>query len=157
MPLAFGVLPLSCLCFLSTSCVSHCDLPFLCGGLLAACCLCLRLRLYPIHPSLAMQGVVSTNEGKVVRAFHRFTLVDQAGAGRDMTKGRTRDAGAVKISCARQVWPKHTWLRPRFASSALPHLCAAAKNAACSNMSLPQCSARPAFGPTLFGRLKPLT
>ncbi|PNW84405.1 hypothetical protein CHLRE_03g144284v5 [Chlamydomonas reinhardtii] len=48
------------------------------------------------------QGVVSTTEGKVVRAFHRFTLVDQTGQGRDLTKGRTRDAGAVKISCARQ-------------------------------------------------------
>lgn len=48
------------------------------------------------------QGVVNTSEGKVVRAFHRFTLVDQTGQGRDLTKGRTRDAGAVKISCARQ-------------------------------------------------------
>eukprot|EP00798_Chlamydomonas_sp_ICE-L_P022692 gene22692-29846_t len=48
------------------------------------------------------QGIVSTTEGKVVRAFHRFTLVDQTGQGRDLTKGRTRDAGAVKISCARQ-------------------------------------------------------
>jgi hypothetical protein len=45
---------------------------------------------------------VNTNEGKVVRAFHRFTLVDQTGQGRDLTKGRTREAGAVKISCARQ-------------------------------------------------------
>lgn len=44
------------------------------------------------------QGVVNTSEGKVVRAFHRFTLVDQTGGGRDLTKGRTRDAGAVKIS-----------------------------------------------------------
>ena len=26
-----------------------------------------------------VQGVVSTNDGKVVRAFHRFTLVDQTG------------------------------------------------------------------------------
>lgn len=48
------------------------------------------------------QGVVNTNEGKVVRAFHRFTLVDQLSQGRDLTKGRTREAGAVKISCARQ-------------------------------------------------------
>ncbi len=48
------------------------------------------------------QGIVNTSEGKVVRAFHRFTLVDQTGQGRDLTKGRTRDAGAVKISCARQ-------------------------------------------------------
>jgi len=47
-------------------------------------------------------GVVNTTEGKVVRAFHRFTLVDQTGQGRDLTKGRTREAGAVKISCARQ-------------------------------------------------------
>ncbi|KAF5834295.1 hypothetical protein DUNSADRAFT_9118 [Dunaliella salina] len=49
------------------------------------------------------QGVVNTSDGKVVRAFHRFTLVDQTGQGRDLTKGRTRDAGAVKISCARQM------------------------------------------------------
>eukprot|EP00798_Chlamydomonas_sp_ICE-L_P005005 gene5005-34789_t len=48
------------------------------------------------------QGMVNTSEGKVVRAFHCFTLVDQTGQGRDLTKGRTRDAGAVKISCARQ-------------------------------------------------------
>lgn len=49
------------------------------------------------------QGVVNTSEGRVVRAFHRFTLVDQTGGGRDLTKGRRRDQGAVKISCARQV------------------------------------------------------
>jgi speckle-type POZ protein len=52
------------------------------------------------------QGVVNTSEGKVVRAFHRFTLVNQnntSGDGNgDLTKGRTREAGAVKISCARQ-------------------------------------------------------
>jgi len=49
---------------------------------------------------------VNTYEGKVVRAFHRFTLVDQCPkegeAPRHMTKGRRRDQGAVKISCARQ-------------------------------------------------------
>ena len=49
------------------------------------------------------QGVVNTSEGRVVRAFHRFTLVDQKGQGRELTKGRRRDQGAVKISCARQV------------------------------------------------------
>jgi speckle-type POZ protein len=48
------------------------------------------------------QGVVSTSEGRVVRAFHRFTLVDQTGRGQDVSKGRRRDQGAVKISCARQ-------------------------------------------------------
>lgn len=48
------------------------------------------------------QGVVNTSEGRVVRAFHRFTLVDQSGRGQDVTKGRRRDQGAVKISCARQ-------------------------------------------------------
>ena len=37
------------------------------------------------------QGVVNTSEGRVVRAFHRFTLVDQSGGGRDLTKGRRRD------------------------------------------------------------------
>jgi speckle-type POZ protein len=50
----------------------------------------------------APQGVVSTSEGRVVRAFHRFTLVDQSGRGGDVAKGRRRDQGAVKISCARQ-------------------------------------------------------
>ena len=54
-----------------------------------------------IGESDAPQGVVSTSDGRVVRAFHRFTLVDQAGGGRDLTKGRRRDQGAVKISCAR--------------------------------------------------------
>jgi hypothetical protein len=47
------------------------------------------------------QGVINTSDGKVVRAFHRFTLVDQK-SGRDITKGRQRQDGAVKISCARQ-------------------------------------------------------
>jgi hypothetical protein len=47
------------------------------------------------------QGVINTSEGKVVRAFHRFTLVDQK-SGRDIMKGRQRADGAVKISCARQ-------------------------------------------------------
>jgi hypothetical protein len=47
------------------------------------------------------QGVINTSDGKVVRAFHRFTLVDQKN-GRDVTKGRQRADGAVKISCARQ-------------------------------------------------------
>ncbi len=47
-------------------------------------------------------GVVQTSEGHVVRAFHHFTLVDQSGRGRDITKGRRREQGAVKISCARQ-------------------------------------------------------
>lgn len=50
----------------------------------------------------APQGVVSTSDGRVVRAFHRFTLVDQTRRGQDVTKGRRRDQGAVKISCARQ-------------------------------------------------------
>ncbi len=44
---------------------------------------------------------------QVVRAFHRFTLVDQnprdGEPPRHLTKGRRRDQGAVKISCARQV------------------------------------------------------
>lgn len=48
------------------------------------------------------QGVVSTSEGRVVRAFHRFTLVDQTNRNLDVSKGRRRDQGAVKISCARQ-------------------------------------------------------
>lgn len=59
-----------------------------------------------IGESDAPQGVVNTSDGRVVRAFHRFTLVDQTGQGRDLTKGRRRDQvneqGAVKISCARQ-------------------------------------------------------
>ena len=49
------------------------------------------------------QGVVTSVNGRVVRAFHRFTLVDQSAEGaRHITKGRQRDQGAVKISCARQ-------------------------------------------------------
>ena len=49
------------------------------------------------------QGVVTSVNGRVVRAFHRFTLVDQSENGnRHVTKGRQRDQGAVKISCARQ-------------------------------------------------------
>ena len=48
------------------------------------------------------QGVVQSGSGRVVRAFHRFTLVDQSGNGRHITKGRQREQGAVKISCARQ-------------------------------------------------------
>ena len=49
------------------------------------------------------QGVVTSVNGRVVRAFHRFTLVDQSADGaRHITKGRQRDQGAVKISCARQ-------------------------------------------------------
>jgi len=47
-------------------------------------------------------GVVQSSAGRVVRAFHRFTLVDQSGYGRHITKGRQREQGAVKISCARQ-------------------------------------------------------
>ena len=47
-------------------------------------------------------GVVQSSSGRVVRAFHRFTLVDQSGNGRHITKGRQREQGAVKISCARQ-------------------------------------------------------
>lgn len=49
------------------------------------------------------QGVVNTSDGRVVRAFHRFTLVDQSNRGRCVAKGRRREQGAVKISCARQV------------------------------------------------------
>lgn len=55
-----------------------------------------------IGESESPQGVVSTSEGRVVRAFHRFTLVDQSNRGQDVSKGRRRDQGAVKISCARQ-------------------------------------------------------
>jgi len=35
--------------------------------------------------------------------WRRVGAMLRAGQGRDLTKGRTRDAGAVKISCARQV------------------------------------------------------
>ncbi|CAL8465476.1 g5012 [Coccomyxa elongata] len=55
-----------------------------------------------IGESDSPQGVVNTSDGRVVRAFHRFTLVDQSGGGRDLMKGRSRQQGAVKISCARQ-------------------------------------------------------
>ena len=42
--------------------------------------------------------MTQSSNGKVVRAFHLFTLVDQSGNGRDITKGRQREQGAVKIS-----------------------------------------------------------
>ena len=51
---------------------------------------------------------MNTSDGRVVRAFHRFTLVDQRGGGHDLSKGRSRQQGAVKISCARQVRYKST-------------------------------------------------
>ena len=50
------------------------------------------------------QGVVNTSDGRVVRAFHRFTLVDQTGQGRDLTKGRRRD------QVNEQVLPSPTFL-----------------------------------------------
>ena len=52
----------------------------------------------------APQGVVNTSDGRVVRAFHRFTLVDQTGQGRDLTKGRRRD------QVNEQVLPPPTYL-----------------------------------------------
>ena len=52
----------------------------------------------------APQGVVNTSDGRVVRAFHRFTLVDQTGQGRDLTKGRRRD------QVNEQVLPSPTFL-----------------------------------------------
>eukprot|EP00210_Caulerpa_lentillifera_P001309 g1260.t1 len=54
-----------------------------------------------IGESSSPQGVVNTSEGKVVRAFHKFTLVNQTGLEENFSKGRAREAGAVKISCAR--------------------------------------------------------
>ncbi len=56
----------------------------------------------PAGESDSPQGVVNTSDGRVVRAFHRFTLVDQSGQWRDLMKGRSRAQGAVKISFARQ-------------------------------------------------------
>ena len=48
---------------------------------------------------------MNTSEGRVVRAFHRFTLVDQSGGGRDLTKGRRRDqVGAVLSGNALAGW-----------------------------------------------------
>ena len=41
---------------------------------------------------------MNTSEGRVVRAFHRFTLVDQSGGGRDLTKGRRRDQVGTVLS-----------------------------------------------------------
>ena len=74
------------------------------------------------------QGVVSTSEGRVVRAFHRFTLVDQSNRGQDVSKGRRRDQGAVKISCARQdpnaryaTWPCWMLLTALVAARPLTH------------------------------------
>lgn len=50
-----------------------------------------QLPTVAVGESDAPQGVVNTSDGRVVRAFHRFTLVDQTGQGRDLTKGRRRD------------------------------------------------------------------
>eukprot|EP01024_Parvocaulis_polyphysoides_P017048 TRINITY_DN17539_c0_g1_i3.p2 TRINITY_DN17539_c0_g1~~TRINITY_DN17539_c0_g1_i3.p2 ORF type:complete len:336 (-),score=46.80 TRINITY_DN17539_c0_g1_i3:284-1291(-) len=47
------------------------------------------------------QGIVNASDGKVVRAFHKFMLVDQSGREAHLEKGRRREDGAVKISCAR--------------------------------------------------------
>ena len=52
---------------------------------------CRRFLCFAAGESENPQGVVNTSEGRVVRAFHRFTLVDQSGGGRDLTKGRRRD------------------------------------------------------------------
>ena len=71
-------------------------------GSFVQCGLMTRL-LHCAGESDSPQGVVNTSDGRVVRAFHRFTLVDQSAQGRDLMKGRSRAQGAVKISCARQV------------------------------------------------------
>jgi hypothetical protein len=100
------------------------------------------------------QGVVNTSEGKVVRAFHRFTLVDQLGQGRDLTKGRTREAGAVKISCARQVRRRRRCClaaarRRRLAlpARAVPALPAALAHLGTAAARRPPGTARPPAGP----------
>ncbi len=60
----------------------------------------------------------------VVAAARRPALVHPrdslcpAGQGRDLTKGRTRDAGAVRISCARQVRPPRPCPATRAAAAA---------------------------------------
>ena len=46
------------------------------------------------------QGVVHSSSGRVVRAFHRFTLVDQTGTGnRDITKGHHEGTWDVLSVC----------------------------------------------------------
>lgn len=66
---------------------------------------CLKAQPYAhAGESDAPQGVVNTSDGRVVRAFHRFTLVDQTGQGRDLTKGRRRD------QVNEQVLPPPTFL-----------------------------------------------
>lgn len=84
---------LSCLCLLlsSAQCFAHVQLWQPAGCVNAG-------------ESDAPQGVVNTSDGRVVRAFHRFTLVDQTGQGRDLTKGRRRD------QVNEQVLPSPTFL-----------------------------------------------
>lgn len=70
---------------------------------------------------LGLQGVVSTTEGKVVRAFHRFTLVDQTGgradglragcAGRRSGGAGRGGAGQGLVGLAADDWPWRYWWR----------------------------------------------
>ena len=46
--------------------------------------------------------MTQSSNGKVVRAFHRVYLGGPERERRDITKGRQREQGAVKISCERQ-------------------------------------------------------
>ena len=83
---------------------------------------------------------MSTSDGRVVRAFHRFTLVDQSSRGResrDLTKGRRRDQGAVKISCARQVGLGALVQGPGLRGAAFQVLRLSAVFARCSSAGLP--------------------
>jgi len=48
-------------------------------------------------------GVVTLDGERMVRAVHKFTLVDQSERGRHMVKGVRRDQGPVKTSCITQV------------------------------------------------------
>jgi len=45
-----------------------------------------------------LQGVVNTSDGKVVRAFHKFTLVDQSGEDAVLLHSN-RDASAQQQGC----------------------------------------------------------
>lgn len=114
-----GKPPLACICLVVTPksrihrtvlAGLRCSPPYLSSH--SAHGMCLLAQVWSSHTTCYVlsagesdspQGVVNTSDGRVVRAFHRFTLVDQNRAGHDLTKGRRRDQGAVKISCARQV------------------------------------------------------
>lgn len=70
------------------------------------------------------QGVVNTSEGRVVRAFHRFTLVDQSGACRTPRPQSCITPRGLAARPARGLLPPY--------AAALAHVCPQARVAAAS-------------------------